>query len=74
MAEDAELNQNPFPYPGARGLLTSGVPAVAPSFVSGLLAQVAATTADALTVELFGSPAQKAQVHAWMQQNRETSR
>jgi len=70
----SDIDRNPFPYPGARGLLTNGKPAAPVSQDAGILAQLAASLSDAATVMLFGNAEQKATVNAWMDRNREMNR
>lgn len=76
--------EQPFPFPGARGLLSGGVAEarrladgqLSPrsNEVTGILVQIVSNAADAATVLLFGNQQQQAQVHAWMDQNRQRSR
>lgn len=73
-APTPEQTPNPFPYPGARGLVTTGKvarPVESSSELGGLLAQAVANAADAITVELFGNQQQRNEVHAWMRRNGE---
>ncbi len=68
MSDDTE---NPFPYPGARGLLSSGHPAPPVTQTDGgILGQALANAADAMTVMIFGNGQQRATVEAWMDRNR----
>lgn len=73
-APTPEQMSNPFPYPGARGLVTTGKvaqPVQVSSEFGGMLAQAVANAADAIAVELFGNQQQRNEVHAWMHRNGE---
>ena len=78
-----ETTAAPYPYRGARLVLTEGLEAArsehfAPSpeqtEFAGALTQVLKNCADILTVELFGNDQQRALSHQWMESNRQRSR